>query len=84
MISLFPPSVLIPEADTPALQLQPVGEYRFLQRNQNKVSTTLSLDLCPLPHLNLKGHEMVMPRPLTLITLKLYQFHIFHLFLYVN
>ena len=28
----------------------------------SKASTTLSLDLCPLPHLNVLGHEMETPR----------------------
>ena len=38
----------------------------------------------PLPHLNLHGHEMEMPRPPMVITLKLHPFHISHLFLNVK
>ena len=38
---------------------------------QCKASTTLSLDLCPLPHLNLQGYEMEMQScPLMVIILK--------------
>ena len=31
-----------------------------------------------MPHLNLKGHKMEMPRPLMVFTLKLYPFQISH------
>ena len=44
-------------------------------------TTTSSLDLCPLPHLNLQGHEVEMSRPSMVISLKLYLFHISDLFL---
>ena len=46
-------------------------------------TTTSSLDLCPLPHLNLQGHkvEMSEARPSMVISLKLYLFHISDLFL---
>ena len=47
----------------------------------SKASTTLSLDLYPLPHLSLQGHEMEIPRPLMVITLELHLFHISHLIL---
>ena len=33
-----------------------------------------------LPHLNLLGREMEVPRPLMVITLKLHSFHISHFF----
>ena len=45
-------------------------------------TTTSSSDLCPLPHLNLQGHKVEMPRPSMVISLKLlYPFHISDLFL---
>ena len=47
----------------------------------SKASTTLSLDLYPQPHLSLPGHEMEMPLPVMVITLKLHVFHISHLIL---
>ena len=51
---------------------------------QSKASTTLSSDLCPLPYLNLQGHEMEMPCSLMVITLELHSFPISHLILNVK